>query len=78
VVNIFPFVLDMASGFYKIPIHPDSIEKSNMSFLRAPSRIKVDQGRSFVSNKFREFCSTNRIELFSIATDATCETCERM
>lgn len=39
-----------------------------MSLFGLPSRIIADQGRSFASKSYREFCSPRNIKLHLIAT----------
>jgi len=44
--------------------------KAGLSLFKVPSHIIADQGRSFASGRFRDFCSSNKIQLHLIATGA--------
>jgi len=45
--------------------------KSLVSIFGVPSRLTADQGRSFVSTVFRDFCSAQKIDLHLIVTGAS-------
>ncbi|XP_032582998.1 uncharacterized protein LOC116803251 [Drosophila sechellia] len=45
--------------------------KSAVSLFGLPTRIIADQGRSFASKSFRDFCSSQKINLHLIATGAS-------
>jgi len=45
--------------------------KSLVSIFGVPSRLIADQGRSFASTVFRDFCSAQKIDLHLIATGAS-------
>jgi len=55
-----------------LPVVPRAFRWSaGISLFGVPSRIIADQGRTFASGRFRDFCSSNIIQLHLIATGAS-------